>query len=42
MNTSHRISTPWAQMAVMLYLLSDEASDLPGGIFPVDGGASTY
>ncbi len=38
----HRISTPWEQVSTMLYLLSDEASDLTGGIFPTDGGASTY
>lgn len=38
----HRISTPWEQVSTILYLLSDEASDLTGGIFPTDGGASTY
>jgi NAD(P)-dependent dehydrogenase (short-subunit alcohol dehydrogenase family) len=38
----HRISTPREQVAVMLFLLSDEASDLTNGIFPTDGGSSTY
>ncbi len=38
----HRMSTAWEQVATMLYLLSDESSDLTGGIFPTDGGASTY
>jgi NAD(P)-dependent dehydrogenase (short-subunit alcohol dehydrogenase family) len=36
----NRISTPWEQVSTMLYLLSDEASDLTGGIFPTDGGSS--
>ncbi len=30
----HRISTPWEQVSTMLYLLSNEASDLTGGIIP--------
>jgi NAD(P)-dependent dehydrogenase (short-subunit alcohol dehydrogenase family) len=38
----HRMSTPWEQVATILYLLSDEASDLTGGAFPTDGGFTSF
>lgn len=37
-----RDSTPAEQVAVMLFLLSDEASNLTGGTYATDGGYTAY
>lgn len=41
-DSNHRDSTPAEQVAVMLFLLSDEASNLTGANYATDGGFSTY
>ena len=37
-----RDATPAEQVAVMLFLLSDEASNLTGAVYATDGGYTTY
>jgi NAD(P)-dependent dehydrogenase (short-subunit alcohol dehydrogenase family) len=37
-----RMATVWEQAAILLFLLSAEASNLTGGVFATDGGWTTY
>ncbi|KHJ41736.1 oxidoreductase, short chain dehydrogenase/reductase family protein [Trichuris suis] len=41
-DSNNRLSTVWEQAAVILFLLSDEASNLTGGTFATDGGWTAY
>lgn len=43
MNDSrHRMATVWEQASVILFLLSDEASNLTGALYPTDGGWTAF
>lgn len=41
-DSHHRMATVWEQGAIILFLLSAEASNLTGGTFATDGGWTTY
>jgi len=41
-DTRHRMATVWEQASVILFLLSDEASNLTGALYPTDGGWTAY
>lgn len=41
-DSNRRQSTVWEQAAVICFLLSDEASNLTGGLFATDGGWTAY
>jgi NAD(P)-dependent dehydrogenase (short-subunit alcohol dehydrogenase family) len=41
-DTGHRMATVWEQASVILFLLSDEASNLTGALYPTDGGWTAY
>jgi NAD(P)-dependent dehydrogenase (short-subunit alcohol dehydrogenase family) len=38
----HRGSTPWEQAAIILFLLSDDASNITGAAYATDGGWTAY
>ncbi len=38
----HRGSTPWEQAAIILFLLSEDASNITGSCLATDGGWTTY
>jgi NAD(P)-dependent dehydrogenase (short-subunit alcohol dehydrogenase family) len=39
---NHRGSTPWEQAAIILFLLSDDASNITGAAYATDGGWTTF
>lgn len=41
-DSAHRGSTPWEQAAIVLFLLSEDASNLTGAAFATDGGWTAY
>jgi NAD(P)-dependent dehydrogenase (short-subunit alcohol dehydrogenase family) len=41
-DSKHRMATVWEQASVILFLLSDEASNLTGALYPTDGGWTAY
>ncbi len=41
-DSEHRGSTPWEQAAIILFLLSDDASNLTGAAIASDGGWTAY
>lgn len=41
-DSKHRMATVWEQAAVIIFLLSDESSNLTGLLTPTDGGWTAY
>lgn len=41
-DSKHRMATPWEQAAVILFLISDEASNLTGALYATDGGWTAF
>lgn len=41
-DSQKRMATPWEQAAVILFLLSQDASNLTGCVYPTDGGWTAY
>lgn len=41
-DSQHRMSTTWEQAAIILFLLSEDASNITGATYATDGGWTTY
>jgi NAD(P)-dependent dehydrogenase (short-subunit alcohol dehydrogenase family) len=41
-DSNHRMSTPWEQAAIILFLLSEDASNITGATYSTDGGWTAY
>ena len=41
-DSKQRMATPWEQASVILFLLSDDASNMTGACWATDGGWTTY
>jgi hypothetical protein len=41
-DSKHRMAMVWEQTSVILFLLSDEVSNLTGALYPTDGGWTAY
>jgi NAD(P)-dependent dehydrogenase (short-subunit alcohol dehydrogenase family) len=41
-DSKNRMATPWEQASVILFLLSDDASNMTGACWATDGGWTTY
>lgn len=41
-DSKHRMSTPWEQAAIILFLLSDDAANITGAAYATDGGWTAY
>ncbi|MGL4410865.1 MAG: SDR family NAD(P)-dependent oxidoreductase [Bacteroidales bacterium] len=41
-DSNKRMATPWEQASMILFLISDEASNFTGGIYATDGGWTAY
>jgi NAD(P)-dependent dehydrogenase (short-subunit alcohol dehydrogenase family) len=41
-DSKHRMATPWEQASIILFLLSEDASNITGAAWATDGGWTAY